>query len=255
MSKHIERVNITKSIAVGGQYVNLHRIRATRDFFVGSHAIAKGELGGWVDDIDCIEDGSWVADDAIVCDGSTLKVKSHVSGNSEVHSSHIVESTVENTSVVFESEVVKSTIDHAYVTRTNAKKSLIMPGADINDSVIEHSRINRGLFVTESTIKNARLCFHAHDACVEIQQHTFMVDPMGSELSRVTLHRTRNENGYSHTLRVGCWTGTVDELMDEVEQRREAEWRYLDAKEEDKDIMVEQYKALEVLLQTIMMGW
>ena len=241
----------------GGKSVTLHRIQALRDFHLTSASVKKGDLGGWVEDISNVQDGSWVADEAMIY-SSTVGGCSFVGGTTSVVDSIIRDSSIVlGDSIVHGSELVSTSVSDAFTTRSNLRHTRVNPGADIWDSSVYTSLIKDRVYVATSTIVNTRLAFHVVDANIETSQHAFMVDPMGSEESRVVLYRTKSENEHSsHTLRVGCWTGTVDELMDEVASRRAVYWSHdSELTEANNDIMFKQYEALKVLLDTIIEGW
>lgn len=241
----------------GGKSVTLHRIQALRDFHLTSASVKKGDIGGWVEDITTIQDGSWVADEAMIYEGSTVAGRSLVAGTSTVYGSTVRDgSIVMGDSTIHESELVGTSIISAFTTRSNVSHTRIDAGADIWDSVISMSLVKERIYAASSTVVDAVLAFHVTDAHIEKSQHTFMVEPMGSEESRVVLYRTKGENGHAHTLRIGCWTGTVEELMDEVVSRRVLYWNHNSGlTEANMDLMVKQYEALKVLLDTIIEGW
>lgn len=66
----------------------LHRIRATRD--LDNRNVKKGDLGGWVESLDNIQDNGWVADEAMVYDGAVVNGHGTVSGKAEVHGPNAV---------------------------------------------------------------------------------------------------------------------------------------------------------------------
>ena len=79
------------------------------------------------------------------------------------------------------------------------------------------------------------------------RQHILTLTPIGSESVTATL--TRDEAG--HTLRVGCWSGTVDQLAAEVE-RRSAGWS---APPEVRHQWRGEYSALEAMCRARIAGW
>jgi hypothetical protein len=83
---------------------------------------------------------------------------------------------------------------------------------------------------------------------VERGDHCVTVGPVGSECVGATLFRA---DGGRHVLVVGCWTGTLDTLMDEVERRR----AYWAADTATQDRWVAQYAALHALGLATASGW
>lgn len=79
------------------------------------------------------------------------------------------------------------------------------------------------------------------------RQHILTLTPIGSESVTATL--TRDEAG--HTLRVGRWSGTVDQLAAEVE-RRSAGWS---APPEVRHQWRGEYSALEAMCRARIAGW
>ena len=74
--KRWEFTGETKTTELG---VLLKRIRATEDFTInGGHQIAKGSLGGWIENEGNLQDSAWVSDNAQVYGNA------RVSGNAQV---------------------------------------------------------------------------------------------------------------------------------------------------------------------------
>lgn len=85
------------------------------------------------------------------------------------------------------------------------------------------------------------------DAKVAEREHLLVVHPIGSERVAATLYRTLT----GHTLAVGCWSGTVDDLAAEVE-RRSGNWSSTDA---DHERWKAEYGALEAMCRARIAGW
>ena len=75
-----------------------------------------------------------------------------------------------------------------------------------------------------------------------------VVGPIGSEGVHATLVRAKDGK---HILTVGCWTGTLGTLMEEVKRRRVG-W-YAD--EATQDMRVAQYRALKALGKAMVPLW
>ena len=86
------------------------------------------------------------------------------------------------------------------------------------------------------------------DAWVERDTDFIVVGPIGSEGVHATL--VRAEDG-KHILTVGCWTGTLGTLMEEVERRRVG-WCEDEA---TQDMWVAQYRTLKALGEAMVPLW
>lgn len=85
------------------------------------------------------------------------------------------------------------------------------------------------------------------NALVEERNHVLEVKNVGSELVSVTLFRTTE----GHHLKVGCWEGTLETLMDEVSRRRKR-WS---APKSDQKAWVAQYEAIVALGKATLRLW
>lgn len=90
------------------------------------------------------------------------------------------------------------------------------------------------------------------EARVSNVRHYLNLGPFGSEDVGVTLSRADNEEG--NMLVVGCWTGTVDGLMEEVTRRQSEEWddEYTEA---FQSLLLTEYQILEELCRARMKSW
>ena len=74
------------------------------------------------------------------------------------------------------------------------------------------------------------------------------ISTIGSEDVHVTLAKSAN----GHILNVGCWTGTVETLMEEVERRKENHWH---GSEQRNKRLHKEYEALHLLLKNRVEEW
>lgn len=234
----------------------LYSIEATRDFTVGEHRILKGDIGGWVESVDSVKDGSWVAKDSAVFDNSVVDGNSIVLGNSYVRATTIVgRSHIENSNLL-SSNIESSIIKSSNVSESTVNDSVIDSHADIYSSVITISRISKYVTVNISDVKNTVLRNAVTLGNIEKPQHSFTLGPIGAEDSIVHLYRSREDCRSDHTLVVGCWTGTIDELMDEVNYRRNFVWStWNDMTEDTMDKLEQQYVDLIPLLRAMKDSW
>jgi hypothetical protein len=85
------------------------------------------------------------------------------------------------------------------------------------------------------------------DARVYDIRHVLIFGPVGGNSVMGTL--TRTDGG--HCISIGCWTGTLDTLLAEVEIRRAA-WK---CPPDAADALVAQYQAVEALGRATIASW
>lgn len=77
---HLGTTNEVKMIQYNGKEITLHRIKALMDF----RDIKKGQLGGFVQHIENIQDLAWVGDDAKLYGKAIIQGFSQLSGQAEL---------------------------------------------------------------------------------------------------------------------------------------------------------------------------
>ena len=205
--------------------VTLYRIRATED--IPAHGVVAGDLGGFVESVDNLSGNGWVSDDARVYGNAWVYGNARVYGNAEVYGNAWVygnarvygEAWVQGEALVYGEARV-------YGEALVAGEALVYGEAQVSGK--------------------ARIYGYAH--LTEIR-HVQQVIGIGSEDRTATFFRTL---GGGHTLDIGCWSGTLDTLSEEVTRRREVCW---EAEESTKDAWVAQYDALQVLCEATMKLW
>jgi len=212
----------------GAEKVNLwgytvRQIRATRD--IPNAGVRKGDLGGWIESAELtngdarVSGNAWVSGDAQVYGNARVSGDAWVYGNAQVSGDAWVYG---NARVYGDARVY----GNAWVS---------------GDAwVYGDARVYGNAQVSG----NARVY---GNAWVERTWDYMAVGPIGSENVTATLVRT--ETG--HLLNVGCWTGTLETLADEVARRRRS-WRGSGVEHE---VWAAQYDALIALGAATVRRW
>ena len=210
-------------------YEGAYRIRALQDnMVIGSK---KGDLGGYVESEDNLSQygDSWIFDDAVVKGGSMVFRDAWVSGNSVVRGGSLITDNAavggdavldERCEVSGRSRVrgavnmFSSKVSEGTVVRSMGNVVLTIRDTDFSDwasvacsGTIRNSKIKRAYLHGRLNMENAN---------IEHSSHVFQMSPVGSEGVDLTLYR--GDTG--PLLVVGCWSGSLSELMPEVRRRR-----------------------------------
>ena len=94
---------------------------------------------------------------------------------------------------------------------------------------------------------NARV---SGDAWVSQKQHIFVAGPAGIESRWVTAARTGTEETF---VRIGCWEGTLDTMMQAVAERRANHWRRHD--EATQERWQAEYQAIHDMIAIRAESW
>lgn len=174
----------------------LWRIRATRDLPL--HGVKKGDLGGWVWSKANLSDEAWIADDAVILG------KARITGQALVHESAMVDSDAVIT-------------DRAKV----GGEALVTGEVKVSDNaVVAGSAEVRD---TAWVYGNARITGTAEiggdseifgDARLFAPVHLLSLNVVGFEDFSLDLYPTTT----GHLLRVGDWSGSVDDLKGQVRE-------------------------------------
>lgn len=120
----------------------VYQIRATKDFMCQGFSIHKGELGGYVNALDCFQDlWGWVDKQSIVI-------------NSTIRNAIIISSTVKD-SKIEKARIEKSFIEDALVSISVIENTCVRQ-ANLNEAVIVKSNV-KNVSATKARIENARL--------------------------------------------------------------------------------------------------
>lgn len=201
----------------------LHRIRATQD--LPEHSVRAGEVGGWIEHPRNIRGLGWVAGSAAVRDQAV--VWGLVAGQAQVR----------DHAEVWDGAAVTDTARVAGWGQAHTGAVISGSGRVLGECA---GRVTSCGLVPDRAVvgRTARL---------RGPQDVLVLGPVGSEDVWVTLWRT--ETG--HGLRVGCWSGQVDQLAAEVDDRA-GEW---DCSAEDEARWRAEYAAVETLCRARIAGW
>ena len=208
-----KKFELTDETVIAGDGAVLYRIRAVED--IPFHGVRKGDLGGFVEKVENLSGNAWVYGNALVYGDAWVSGDALVSGDARVFGN----ARVYGTAQVYGTARVYNT-----------------------------ARVYGNALVSgEARVYGEAWVFG--DALVSQTCHMQQVVGIGSENVTATIFRTKNGG---HVLKVGCWAGTVDTLMEEVARRREVFW---ETEESTKDAWVAQYEALKLLCEATMKLW
>ncbi|WKD60900.1 hypothetical protein CCICO_04315 [Corynebacterium ciconiae DSM 44920] len=203
----------------------LHRIRATRE--LRKRGVRAGDLGGWVEFEGNLQDEAWVSGNARVYGDARVSGNAWVSGTAWVAGDAEVSG---NARVSGDAEVhgeAEISGDAVACGQARVYGNTVMSGtAQVHGDAEVHMR--------------ARL---------ESKQDILIIEPIGSEDSTITF--ARQENGHPQIITIGCWTGPLDEMADEV-QRRSEKWVGTD---DEKQRWIAEYELVEKLCRARMKKW
>ena len=256
----------------------VYRIRAARD--IPHHNVAAGTVGGWVESLDNIAEQAWVADDAVVSEQARVSGHALVSTRAQIGDeaqvtdwAHVVDDAVvrnrarvsghaqvrQRGQVLGDVYVCGGAVilgDAALFDRVHVEGSACVKGtaAVHHDARIKGSACVRGVILEDAVVSGyVHVPYGAKVGGGDrllVPQDILVLGPIGSESVTVTLARNRSAAS-GHALRVGCWTGEIDTLAQEVE-RRAMDW---DARDRDERAWREEYAALESLLRIRVNRW
>lgn len=217
----------------------LTRIRATRDFSTAYINIKEGTLGGYVASEENLADNAWLDEtcrifspDTRVTGGSLLKNRVNVSGTAEITNSKLsTRINIGGDDILVSGSVISSGVElHRKITVFNSflnsfgnRSGELMLYDNVhlsNSRIMGSGMVAHDCKIFNLWIKN-KLDIQG-GARLDEQAHLLTLGPIGSEDVTAHLFRTFGETG--HKLTVGCWSGTLDSLMDEVALRRATEW-------------------------------
>lgn len=206
----------------------LHRVRALVD--MPGFGVRAGDLGGWVGDASCIRQGAWVGNEAEVYSGGYVMGEAYVGGHAVVERDGWVGDRVR-------------VLDSARVSSLSEVQGCVLVDGDTLIDCPEPVRLGR-----------ARLT----DALIRSSNDYMCVEPIGSEASTALLYRMRSRRPGNYSLSVGCWSGTVDELIPEAaRRRREKEKAYPKGLPPflTWDLWMDDYRALEGMCRRRIEHW
>ncbi|WP_165242095.1 hypothetical protein [Corynebacterium lizhenjunii] len=227
MSNHFTLTDDTITTLSGA---TLYRIQATED--LPHHGVKAGDLGGYIQSADNLQDRAWVADNARVygdaCVFSEARVAggAHVSGRALVYGGALVYGDAH----VFGNA-------HVYGDAHVAGDARVFGFAKVSGD----ARVTGNAQV----FTNARVRGKAQ---VSTMRHLLTIGPIGSE--NHTLTATPNNTGGTQ-ITIGCWTGTLEAMMDEV-HRRAKHWHQ---DPETTTQWIAEYQAAHTLITTRAQQW
>lgn len=218
MSLHYELTNESKTLCDG---TVVHRIRATRDL---PHLyISAGDLGGWIESTDNLSGGAWVADEAIVYgrarvfDQALVAQKAHifreacVFDQAQVYGKAKVsgEACVYDGALVYgEARVFGKALVHGEASVHGQARVFDSAQVFEDAEVLDEAKVHDTALVHGDTRVNGQIRL-SHAADVTYDGHYLHCTVQTDSLLDATLFRTRY-NG--HRVKVGCWSGTLDDL-------------------------------------------
>ena len=221
--------------------VTVRQIRAIRD--IPRAGVTAGDIGGWIESAELtngtarVSGDAWVFGDAQVFGNAWVYGNAWVSGNARVSGDARVygDARVSGNAWVYGDAWVYG---NAWVSGDARVSGDAWVSGDAqvsgNARVSGDARVYGDAWVSG-------------DARVELTRDYIAVGPIGSEGVTATLVRTKD----GHLLNVGCWTGTLETLPDEVAKRRKS-WGGATA---DHDVWQAQYDALTALGRATAQRW
>lgn len=183
--------------------VTLRRIRAGRD--LPDHEVTAGDLSGWVQSLNNVENDGWVSADAMVFGRATVGDRAHLTMSAQASGQTYVGGQAIMTG--------QSRATGLAVVSGNAQ---MRDTAEISGSarLSGYAQMCGNAKVDGDTLVSGRV--HLSDGAeLRRMQDLLVVGPLGSANTDLVLYRTTS----GHTVRVGCWQGQIDELVDEVDRR------------------------------------
>lgn len=182
------------------EFPNLRQIRATQP--IQRWGVSTGTWGGYVEREDNLRGEAWITEGSIIQDYSVVGGRALVRGGSIIRGGAYV---------VGDAIIYNSTLeDEAHVSDDVFVSNSTIRGAAVKGNL----RVENG-----SEISGDDTYLRGYGTLVGAQigesSHLLEVLNIGSEGVVASIYRTAK----GHTLSVGCWTGTLDDLMDEVDDR------------------------------------
>jgi hypothetical protein len=205
--------------------VTLRRIQATRD--IPEIGVSAGDLGGWVESV--LVDGTprlsgqgWVFDNGQVYGNGRVSDRGMVRDNAQVFGNgHVAGGGwVFEHGQLYDDGVVYGEARVHGNSRVHGRARVSGGGRVFGFAVVFGDAIISGQVCGTSWVSgDAQILYSArvHGAGrVDSSADVLVIAPVGSSNNTVTLFRSSN----GHGLYVGCWAGTIESLMPEVERRR-----------------------------------
>ena len=220
----------------------LHRIRAKieMDFSDGTH-VSIGEIGGWIEDEDNLQDMAWVGDSAMVYDLAIVRDSALVRDSAVVRDSALVyDSAIVCDSAlvcgfarVYDSAIV---CDSARIYDSASIRGSAMIGGSaeiyglaivrdlvvINGSaqVCDEARVYGSVIIRDNArvgksaavYGSARICGEAR---INTDNDLFIIGPIGSRNDIVTFFKCADDCIH---VKCGCFHGTIDEFRMKVKK-------------------------------------
>jgi len=238
------------------EHLHLSRIRATRP--IPHVGVLAGELGGWIYGYHNLADQAWVSGEAIVDDNARVSDYAHVTDHARLYAKAVVR---EHAFVADDSVVGGRAEVSGYAGlwgETGVRESAkVYDRAQAHNTqifgearVYGNARLYSGTRVYDyaQVFGNARIATRVAingTARLETTQHYLHLGPIGSESGYVLLLRTSE----GHSLRIGCWNGTIDELAEKVEDRSK-DWY-----DEYVPLGKMEYTIVEMLVRARLRSW
>lgn len=246
------------------KFPELHRIRATED--LAHHYVHKGELGGYIEHQKNLRGQGWVMGDAIVRDHAIVNNQAMIRDEAVVKDYAVVtgRAVVAHYAVVCDRGTVTGDATVTYNSRVEDDADIYGSARLAGTAIVRGmGRVWGRVSVTDNAIVegavggDAALTRNAHvhpgakihgttwlglDADVKLPHHTVTIGPIGFESVEATIYRSFDGEKVDARVRIGCWTGELDDMLTEVNRRRNSHWLY--AKGHLRTLWYKQYRAM-----------
>ncbi|QPK78287.1 hypothetical protein G7Y31_06770 [Corynebacterium lizhenjunii] len=227
MSNHFTLTDDTITTLSG---VTLYRIQATKD--LPHHGVKAGDLGGYIQSADNLQDRAWVADEARVSGDACVFSDARVAGGALVSGNALVygDARVYGYAQVFSNA-------HVYGDAHVAGDARVYGFAQVSGN----ARVTGNAQVSNSACIRGK-------AQVSTMRHLLTIGTIGSE--NHTLTATPTHTGGTQ-ITIGCWTGTLEAMMDEVHYRA----KHWHKDPETTTQWIAEYQAAHTLITTRAQQW
>lgn len=224
---------------VDGQMV--HRIKALED--LPHLGVSKGDRGGFVQSQSNLTGSAWVFGEAVVMQGALVTDQAHVHDMAVVGMEAVVSGLAyaHGQAFIFGNARLQGTSRVGGHCKIHGD-AVLAGSADLRGGV----HVKNNAYVGGKVRLEGTQLISSH-AVITDNRHILTIDPVGSE--DVTLTLTRTTDG--HRLRVGCWSGTVDQLAGEVARRALINWEFV----QDPAVLKAEYFLAEQMVRDRIASW
>ena len=171
--------------------VKLYRIKATKD--LPQHGVEKGDLGGYIEKEDNLQDNAWVYNEAKVYENAKVFGDAKISGNAKVHG----EARVYEDARIYDNAMVSGDADISGEVHVCGNAQVDGYACVFGDFRISDNTQLRG------------------DALIRSNDDFCYFTKFGSENRSTTFFKTRHEEVL---VICGCFVGTLENFVEQIKE-------------------------------------